>query len=630
MVQILDLKAQDAHFVLRGQVPTRDIVIVGIDTKALNSFPDLTAFWQPYYADTIRGAAAGGAKVFVLDVFQAIPVTKDRPDNDSLLVQAFTEASPKMPVVTAFIASTADQKDAAFAVPLNMMSHAFGTAAMANLTVDSDDFVRRQELIEAPEPGEPVEMLTRSMPLLAAEKFLGKTTQIRNGRLYLGNNEVPIDGERTMTVNFAGPAETFPHVSLVDFVGAVRSGNQAQLEKWVKGKVVLLGPYDGVQDTHATPFFTPFGLSTKWMTPGVEIHANTLATLLTGDYLKPVPDWVRILALSVAAAATVAVVTSFAGAQLGLFSVLLLALVLTATHLFFRTGWLLSSAQMMLVFVWSLIGGVVYRFATAERKSSFFKSAVALFVGKQVAQSLDKDQKIGLTGKREKVTIMFSDIRGFTAFCESRDPAEVVDLLNVYMATMCSLIVQHGGHVNKFIGDGILAVFSDDDEGAKPGDHGLRAVKCAIEMVNAPGQFKTGTGLHSGEVVIGNVGSSDKMEFTVLGDTVNLASRLESLNKEHKTKLLLSEETFEIIGGAIDTIYLGAVPVRGKSVPMKLYTAASPRCPRSRRKALNQKKLLNRKKPRWRGVCREQGNTGRVCRGVYRICRVRNRHGARR
>src|ERR1019366_9218157 len=123
--------------------------------------------------------------------------------------------------------------------------------------------------------------------------------------------------------------------------------------------------------------------------------------------------------------------------------------------------------------------------------------------------------------------------------------------------------------------DGILAVFSDDDEGAEPGDHGLRAVKCAIEMVNAPSQFKTGTGLHSGEVVIGNVGSSDKMEFTVLGDTVNLASRLESLNKEHKTKMLLSEETHEIIGGAIDTVYLGAVPVRGKSVPMKLYTATS-------------------------------------------------------
>jgi len=260
---------------------------------------------------------------------------------------------------------------------------------------------------------------------------------------------------------------------------------------------------------------------------------------------------------------------------MGLFAVLVLALSLIATHVFFRAGWLLSTTQMLLVFVCALIGGVIYRFATAEKKSSFFKSAVALFVGKQVAQSLDQNQKIGLTGKREMVTILFSDIRGFTAFCESKDPAEVVDLLNVYMATMCSIIVQYGGHVNKFIGDGILAVFSDDDEGAKPGDHGLRATKCAIDMVNAPGQFKTGTGLHSGEVVIGNVGSSDKMEFTVLGDTVNLASRLESLNKEHKTKMLLSEATFEMIQGVIDTVYLGAVPVRGKSVPMKLYTATS-------------------------------------------------------
>ena len=148
------------------------------------------------------------------------------------------------------------------------------------------------------------------------------------------------------------------------------------------------------------------------------------------------------------------------------------------------------------------------------------------------------------------VTILYSDIRGFTAFCESKDPAVIVDLLNVYMATMCGIIVKHHGHVNKFIGDGILAVFSDHDEGAEPGGHAARAIRCALEMVTAPGDFATGTGMHSGEVVIGNVGSSDKMEFTVLGDTVNLASRLESLNKEHKTKLLLSGATHDMAAGA--------------------------------------------------------------------------------
>jgi adenylate cyclase len=573
--QLLNLKAQDAHFVLRGTVPTHDVVIIGVDDKALNTFPELTSFWQPYYAEAIQGAAGAGAKVFVLDVFQAIPIAKYEPDNDSLLAQAFAEASPRMPVVTAFVASTADQKKAAFAVPLNMMSSAFGTAAYANLTADPDDFVRRQELIEAPVDGEPTEQLTRGMALRAAEKFTGKDAAFRNGNLYLGDREIPTGDKRDMTINYAGPADTVPKVSLLDFIRAVRSGNQAQLERWVKGKIVLLGPDTKANDTHATPFYTAFALTDKWMTPGVEIHANTLRTLLTGDFLKPVPTWARVLSLAIAGGATVAVVTSFAGAQMGIWSIVVLTLALLATHIFFIAGWLLSSMEMLLAFVWALIGGIIYRFATAEKKSSFFKSAVALFVGKQVAYSLDQNQKIGLTGKRQMVTIMFSDIRGFTAFCESKDPAEVVDLLNTYMATMCAIIVRHGGHVNKFIGDGILAVFSDDDDAARPGDHGCRAVACAMEMVNAPSEFETGTGLHSGEVVIGNVGSSDKMEFTVLGDTVNLASRLESLNKEHKTKMLLSEATFEIIGGAIDTLYLGSVSVRGKSVPMKLYTAAS-------------------------------------------------------
>jgi adenylate cyclase len=176
------------------------------------------------------------------------------------------------------------------------------------------------------------------------------------------------------------------------------------------------------------------------------------------------------------------------------------------------------------------------------------------------------------------VTILFTDIRGFTAFCEEKDPAVVVDLLNAYMGRMVSIIHTWHGHVNKFIGDGILAVFSDDDlhgeSGTHPGDHAIRATRCAIEMVSAPGNFSTGAGLHSGPVVIGNVGSAEKMEFTVLGDTVNLASRLESMNKEHKTKLLLSESTRELLENQVELEYLGAVTIRGKTLPMKIYTAA--------------------------------------------------------
>src|SRR5580704_17511848 len=130
---------------------------------------------------------------------------------------------------------------------------------------------------------------------------------------------------------------------------------------------------------------------------------------------------------------------------------------------------------------------------------------------------------------------------------------------------MVAIIVKHHGQVNKFIGDGILGIFSDEDETVVPGDHPLRAVRCAVEIVTAPSRFETGTGLHTGLAVVGNVGSADKMEYTVLGDTVNLASRLESLNKEHHTRLLMSEATHSGLGSAIETTYLAAAPVRGKA-----------------------------------------------------------------
>jgi adenylate cyclase len=580
--QLLNLKAQDVHFVLRGTLPVKNIVIIGVDDDTLSKFPEPTFFWQKYYADAMHAAADSGAKVFVLDVFFGIPTgpyEKDNPPHlDSDLAEAYETASQKMPIVCAYVPEAMSSQDQpAFAVPLNMLASATGTGAMANLTDDSDAFVRTQELIEAPATGQDADRpLVRGEALLAAEKFLGVDAQFRDGQLYLGNRLIPTVG-RKLTVNFAGPPGTVPMIPLWKFLDAAHNKDTATLHKWVDGKIVMLGPYNYVGDRHETPFYTAFA-GDKYLMPGVEIHANTLNTLLTGDFLQPVPDWARILGLAVAAGLSVAMAASFAASQTAIWSLLALLVSLGATHLLFRMGWLLSSSEVLEAFGIALLGGVIYRFATAERKSSFFRGAVALFVGKQVAQSLEKSQTIALTGKRQTVTILFTDIRGFTAFCESKDPALVVDLLNSYMQTMVSIIVKHAGHVNKFIGDGILAVFSDDDERAKPGDHAARAVACATEMVNAAaGDFKTGAGIHSGEVVIGNVGSSDKMEFTVLGDTVNLASRLESLNKEQKTKLLLSRETLEMSGAGVDTIYtyVGEVPVRGKTEPMKLYTVTS-------------------------------------------------------
>jgi adenylate cyclase len=573
--QLLNLKARDSHFVFRGKVPVKDIVIVGIDDKTNDTFPELQSFWQRYYADAMRGAALGGAKVFVLDATFAVPVEQYVPGNDSYLAQAYAELTPTMPIVAAYVAEAmASQQDARFAVPLNMMSAALGGAGFANMTADTDDFIRRQELIEEPKAGVPTEALARSESFRAAEKFLGQDAQIKDGELYLAGHRIP-GNDRTIVINYAGPPGTVPRVPLYKFYEAYKRHDTKQLESWVKGKIVMLGPDNSLTDRYDTPFYT-FASSGKATTPGVEIHANTLNTILTRRYLQSVPQWVEISGLITASAACVAIVTSLTVAQGALWWVVLVMAAFAATHLIFLQGWLFSTSETVLTMTWSLIGGIIYRFATAEKKSTFFRSAVALFVGREVATSLDQNEKIDLTGERRMVTILFTDIRGFTAFCESKDPAVVVDLLNVYMSKMVSIIVKYHGHVNKFIGDGILAVFSDDDPGAIPGDHALRTTRCATEMVSeVVGEFRTGAGYHTGEVVIGNVGSSDKLEFTVLGNTVNLASRLESLNKDQHTRLLMSQEANEMLRGEIDTIYLGSAPVKGKTERMKLYTVTS-------------------------------------------------------
>jgi adenylate cyclase len=344
------------------------------------------------------------------------------------------------------------------------------------------------------------------------------------------------------------------------------------LKSWVSGKAVLVGP-DNVEDRYPTPFYTSFR-SAKWTTAGVEIHANTLATILSRDFLLPAAPWMRWLSFLLVAFATVAIALWLRAAAAAAGLLLTLGAAFTGTQEMFRAGWVLPSAQLILCWLCALVATIIFRFVAAEKRRDLFRQAISLFVGKSVALSLDDSQRITLTGTRQTVTVLFTDIRGFTAFCEEKDPAIVVDLLNEYMRTMVAIVVKHRGNVNKFIGDGILAIFSDED-GPVSGDHAIRAVRCATEMVTVPGRFATGAGLHTGPVVVGNVGSEDKMEYTVLGDTVNLASRLESLNKENKTKLLMSGVTHDLLAEQVATTHLGAVPVRGKTVPIDLYTVTS-------------------------------------------------------
>ena len=576
--QILNLKAYDAHFVvrsvLRRQPTISNIVLLVEDQKTLDSFPELRVFWHKHYADAIRAAGEAGAKVIGLDHVFGVPVDKWEPDIDRQLGEAI--ATSPVPVVCASVIELNTNTSAA-SLPVNMLAAALGLNAFVNLTSDADDFVRRQELIERPSDKASGEALERSFALRVVEKYVGADAEFSSGRLRLQGKEIPISPERAIAINYAGPPGTFPRYSLADFEAAAKAGDKAKLRQWVNGKIVLIGVDFADEDRKDTPFYTLFSGS-KWTTAGVEVHANTIRTLLDRNFLIPVAPWLRFLALILATALTVWITTGLAASRAA-YIVLEVAGIIAATHLLFENGFILSTSELLLATSICLVASVVYRFWTEEKGRNLFQRAVKLFVGKQLEQSLEEMQDIALSGKTMEVTVLFTDIRGFTAFseevCAKQGPEEVVRLLNEYMAMMVGIIVAFHGHANKFIGDGILAIFCDEDEGVEPGDHSLRAVRCATRMVTAPSQFQTGAGIHTGTAVVGNVGSADKMEYTVLGDTVNLASRLESLNKERHTKLLMTGATQSRLGDRVETEHLGFVPVRGKALPIDLYTVKS-------------------------------------------------------
>ena len=252
---------------------------------------------------------------------------------------------------------------------LNMIAGAYNLNAYPNLTSDPDDFIRNQELVEEPDAkGE----FTRGFAFRVAEKFRGVDGKFEGGRLMWGGRAIP---SRTIAINYAGPPGTFPIISLSDFIDAARAGRKDQIRQWVGGKAVLLGPDTSTEDRHPTPFYTAFS-GLKYNTAGVEIHANTLKTLLDGDYLIPVSEPVRILSLTGVALATAVLAVYLAGWQTALFLTLAVAATAALTHLAFRGGVLFSTSELLLACLISLLASMAHRFLTAEKRGALVSTPI--------------------------------------------------------------------------------------------------------------------------------------------------------------------------------------------------------------------------------------------------------------
>lgn len=574
---ILEAKTYDLCFHLRSWVPAflaprhvpGPVTVVMIDAPTDDYLAKPRWSWPAEFGEVSRAAATGGAKVIGLDFYFTYAIGRWESNADAQLFQDYMEVNSRgVPIILGYEKIEKERASEA-GVPVYYQAGADQNIGHVHLTVDPDNFVRTQELISA--EGHP------SLAGRVAAAYLGvQAPPVAGDRLRIGDREIPTVAERTMAINFYGPRQTFPIVSMAAVLEAFRKGNTEQLRKWFQGRAVLIGP-DDVQDRHGTPYYRIGG-----QMEGVEIHANTVSTILNRDFMRKSPlrfDVVLILVLGLLSAVIGFRLRPPYGPVLAaplMIGVFLLALVAHAR------GWDIPVVNVELATILGTVGAYGGRSLTEDRYRRLLERTFSSFVSREMVQEIRVLGYVPLDGDRREVTVMFSDIRDFTSYCEGCDPQNIVKELNEYFAEMADSITEHGGMINKYIGDGILALFGAP---VPHPDHALRAVRCAQDMLSrsrelnrrreAEGlrELRIGVGIHTGEVVVGNIGARDKkMEYTAMGDTVNVASRIEGANKEFNTQVLLSGSTRERLGGEIPTVFVGEPHLKGKSESLPLYT----------------------------------------------------------
>ncbi len=386
-------------------------------------------------------------------------------------------------------------------------------------------------------------------------------------------------------VNFRGPAlladlesRPYPRYAFYDLLYSeeqLAAGAAPRVDPSIfKDKIVFVGVTGtGLFDVFETPF-------AGGRMPGIQVHAAVADDVLSRRFMRPAGDGARVAAVLAA------------GLLVGLAAVLpawwatALAALVASTWIWvslrlFAAGYWVNLTQPILAMSLALFGVVAYQYVVEGREKRKMKRLFGQYVSKDVYEQLVADpSRARLGGTRREMTVLFSDIRGFTTVSERGQPEEIVGMLNEYFSRMVDLVFAHEGTLDKFVGDMVMALFSAPLDDPAHADH---AVACALDMVEELGRLNArwksegkaeldiGIGINSGPMIAGNIGSEAIMSYTVIGDAVNLGARLESLNKEYGSRIIISEATRAQLTGAYVLRPLGDVIVKGKTRPVAIF-----------------------------------------------------------
>ncbi len=612
------LRTLDQRFEARGPVNIHDtskVVIVALDDQSFQALPDEIVFPRSYYAMAIKNLYAAGAKVVCVDVVfdGRSPIKGD----DSALAAVLK----KYPSTVLAVRNTISVSGRVTVLKSRDYFHniflrndsSMGTVLLPN---DPDGVYRRYMPYVDFRTGANTYTPVPSFGFEAVSRYWGLGNKVASdgpGYFRLGGMRIPKYSRSSMLINYPGPAGSFPTYDLwqvlddssfqtrdeKDFGLQINAYYPLKSSGVFKNKIVLIGAeYPESGDLKPIPFLKNKSEEQSNMAYGVEIHAAAIQTLLDGDFYYNSAAWVDFLEMFVGA--FLIAMTSFlfkSAKHSRMFLVIFIPLLVTAGvvaasleaafALFIKDRIILKIIYPILAYSFSYVSVVVYQFVSERRAKAAIKSLFSRYVDPSVVNQLvGNPALVRLGGERKELTVLFSDIASFTSVSEKLSPDDLVAHLNDYLSSMTEVVFQNSGTLDKYIGDAIIAFWGAPLDVK---DHAYRACQTAIEMTRrldtlhekwkSEGKplLNFRIGINSGEMVVGNVGGRDRFDYTVIGDNVNLASRLESANKMYRTRLMLSEYAYELVKDRVFVRELDLIIVKGKTRPVKIYELISDR-----------------------------------------------------
>lgn len=625
--ETIELKTYDWRMArtARPQEARRDIALVTIDEYSLRNLEKAAGRWpwpRAVHSMLIDYLARAPAKVIAYDVDFADPDTRSGfpfgggtwsgAESDQALVDSVKQAGNVILLADATYEASSGRsqelQDPGYRLDgPGILERRVVFPPFAKLAAAASGLGHNLFMLDADGPLRHVvpfvktgRIVLPSLGLAAALRQAGiapSDVRLEGTMLHLGGRVMPLEWRHVETaqgvdsflwglIDFHGPAllddlknHTYPTYSFYDLEYSeeqILAGVKPKVDPAVfRNRIVFVGvTASGLYDVFETPF-------AHGKMPGIQVHAAAADDLLSGRFMWPASTAVRV-----------AVVLA-AGLFIGLAATLLPAWWATAATLVlfglfgwmatraFAGGYWLNVTQPLFTGALALFGGVGYQYFFEGREKRKMKKLFGQYVSRDVYEQLVADPALArLGGQRREMTVLFSDIRGFTTVSEHGQPEDIVHLLNEYFTRMVAIVFRHQGTVDKFVGDMVMALFGAPLDDPRHADH---AVDAALEMLEelqrlnahwtAQGRppIDIGIGINTGPMIAGNIGSEQIMSYTVIGDAVNLGSRLESLNKDYGTHIIISEATRARLTGRYDCRPLGDVVVKGKTQPVAIF-----------------------------------------------------------